>query len=154
MNLHLNEVSWDLFYLDMARKASERSKDPSTKVGSVIIDSKKRFVSLGFNGFPRKMKDDGRLYDREAKYKRMIHAEENAILFAKGDLEGYTIYVYPFMPCAHCASLISQCEMARVVSFKNNIIRWAENMETARETFTECGIELVEYSNEELEKIL
>lgn len=92
------------FYLDLARQVSTASKDPSTKVGAVIVGLRKEIVSVGFNGFPMGMNDDPALYeDREEKYSRIIHAEMNALLFASRPLEeGCTLYTWPFGPCDRC----------------------------------------------------
>jgi len=77
-------VRWHKRFLEMAKLISTWSKDPSTQCGAVIIDAKKRVISMGFNGFPSGTSDDPDLYqNREKKYKRVIHAEKNAILFAK-----------------------------------------------------------------------
>ncbi len=153
MTLELSTLKWDMQFLEIAQKVSTWSKDPSTKVGAVIYAADKSPVSQGYNGFPRGMDDDERLLNRELKYQKIIHAEENAILFAKRDLDGCSIYNYPFLPCCHCASLLVQSRISRVVTFKNNIVRWAQNMEEARNTFKECGVELVEYDNEDLERL-
>ena len=92
-------TNWDQRFLEMARLAATWSKDPSSKVGAVITDGK-RIVSLGFNGFPAGIDDDPSIYGhRERKYRRVLHAEQNAISFAKRDLTGCTIYItHP--PCA------------------------------------------------------
>lgn len=154
MDFELSTIRWDMRWLSLAELVSTWSLDPSTKVGCVIVDDKRRVISLSYNGLPRGMKDDERLADREWKYSTVAHAEANSLLFAKCDVSGYTIYTYPFSPCSRCGTLIVQAGIKRVVTFKNNIIRWAANMEIARETFKECGVELVEYGNEELEKII
>ena len=85
---------WDLRFLKAAQEVATWSKDPSTKVGCVIVDPElQRRTGEGFNGFPRFMSDDERLYaDREVKYARTLHAELNAVLFAK-KTEGCTAYV-------------------------------------------------------------
>lgn len=76
-----NQDEWDKFWLTVATLVSVRSKDPSSKVGAVIVDNDKRFVSMGYNGFPRGTNDDPELYqDRPEKLRRVIHAETNAIL--------------------------------------------------------------------------
>jgi dCMP deaminase len=56
------------------------------------------------------------LEDRELKYSCIIHAEENALLFARRDLTGCTIYTYPVPPCGACASKIRQSGITRVVA--------------------------------------
>jgi len=74
---------WDSRFMDLARLVASWSKDPSTQVGAVIVDQDKRIVSTGFNGFPRCVNDSP--VDREVKLLRTIHAEENALLFARRD---------------------------------------------------------------------
>jgi dCMP deaminase len=94
---------WDMRFLALAAHISSWSKDPSSQVGAVITDGN-RIVSLGYNGFAAKVKDaEERLGDRETKLQLTIHAEENAMIFAKRDLRGCTVYVtHP--PCPRCAS--------------------------------------------------
>ena len=74
-------IKWDRRFLDLAAFVAAWSRDPSKRVGAVIVDDKKRIVSLGFNGFPRGVADDDRLHVRESKYEIIIHAEVNALLF-------------------------------------------------------------------------
>jgi dCMP deaminase len=91
---------WDLRFLKAAEEVATWSKDLSTKVGCVIVDPElQRRTGEGFNGFPRFMSDAPELYeDRETKYSRTLHAELNAVLFAK-KTEGCTAYV----TCANCS---------------------------------------------------
>ena len=63
--MELNDV-WDSRFLRIAQEVSTWSKDPSTKVGAVIVDNRNRVVSMGYNGFPQRVADDERLDDREA----------------------------------------------------------------------------------------
>ena len=71
---------WGDRYLHLAKEISTWSKDPSTKVGAVVIGDNGEVLSQGFNGFPRGIKDTSpRLKDREKKYKLVVHAEMNAI---------------------------------------------------------------------------
>ena len=106
---------WDQRFLDLAKLVASWSNDPSTKVAAVITRGK-RIVSMGFNGFPAGIKDDKRLQDREIKNSFILHAEDNALLFAKQDLTGCSIFTYPFMPCASCSSKIIQAGITRVIS--------------------------------------
>lgn len=133
---------WDNFYLGMAQQAATGSKDPSTQVGAVICDKENRFVSAGFNGFPRGIKDDSRLEDREIKYKLILHAEHNAILFSYRNLSGCTVYTWPFMPCAGCAAIIIQSGIKRVVAPVDTNPRWKESFELTQQLFKEAGVEL------------
>lgn len=145
----LDNNKWDLRFLDLAKLVSSWSKDPSTKVGAVIVDGDKRVVSIGYNGFPIGINDDDdKLNNRELKYKMIIHAECNALMFANTNLVGYTIYTYPFMPCPKCASMIVQSGIARVVSYENKISRWEDDFKISRELFHQSKIECLEYLHE------
>lgn len=105
---------WDIRFLQMATFVATWSKDPSTQVGAVIADTENRIVSLGYNGFPRGAADDHRLNIREQKYKLVIHAEENAILNATGDVKNCSIFLtHP--PCLHCCGILKQAGIYRVV---------------------------------------
>ena len=139
-------TNWDLRFLSMAQLVAAWSKDPSSKVGSVITDGK-RIVSLGFNGFPAGTDDDPAIYaDRERKYRRVLHAEQNAISFARRDLAGCTIYItHP--PCARCAAQIIQEGIKRVVypcPSPEFLDRWSDDMKEARAMFNEANVSFVE----------
>ena len=136
---------WDFRFLDMSELISGWSKDPSTKVGSVIVDENNRIISVGYNGFPKNVSDDKRLDDREKKYKIIVHAEVNAILFAKNPLDSPILYTYPFMPCSRCAGLVIQSGIKRVVSYKNTNPRWEKDFNISRQMFQEAGVEVLEY---------
>lgn len=137
---------WDLWFLGLAEYTASASKDPSTKVGSVIADSKRRIISLGYNGLPAGIEDtDERLLNRDLKYKLIVHAERNALLFSNSKVENCTIYTWPFMPCSSCASLIIQSGINRVVSLKSDNPRWVEDFTLSCHLFKEASVEVVLY---------
>ena len=145
---------WDERFLELAEHIASWSKDKSTKVGAVIIDDKNRIISLGYNGFPREISDcDELLNNREQKYQRIIHAEENAILFAKQDLTDCSLYVFPFQPCNMCSRIIIQSGIKRVVApdaSEELKERWKESMEISEEMFEQAGVELIIVHEEEV----
>jgi len=125
----------------MAKLVSTWSKDPSTKVGAVIVDSDNTVISVGFNGLPRRIQDtDQRLNNRDIKLKMIIHAEINAIITAKRPLNGTTIYTYPFMSCSQCAGLIIQSGICRHISYKTDNERWKDSFDLALEMFDEARV--------------
>jgi len=138
---------WDKRFIDMAAHIAQWSKDPSTKCGAVITRDK-FIVSLGFNGFPVGCSDDKLLYsNRERKYERVIHAEINAILMAKTDLTGCTIYVHPFTPCARCAAVIIQTGIKRIVTKTPTpelLERWGNSTAESLTMFNEAGLKYCE----------
>ena len=134
---------WDNRFIKLAEHIAFWSKDPSTKVGSVITDNK-RIVSLGFNGYPKGIPDDD-LNNRQNKYAKVIHGELNAILFSKEDLTGFTLYVWPMPPCSQCASAIIQSGIIRVVTCYANVEqfkRWGDKIKITEKMFVDADVEL------------
>lgn len=117
---------WDARYLDLAQHVAGWSRDPSTKVGAVVVRPDKTIASMGFNGFPRGVLDDERLNDREVKLRMILHAEQNAILSAHERLAECTVYVWPMPPCSHCAAVLIQAGIKRVVA-PSPQRRWVES---------------------------
>jgi len=141
----MNTKKWDNRFLVLAKLIGSWSKDPSTKVGAVIVDGKKRIVSVGYNGFPRGVEDsEKRLCNRQEKYDIIVHAEVNAIAFANKSVEGCTLYIDPFEPCSRCAGIIIQNGIKRVVSYKNKNDRWEKDFSISRKLLTEAGL-IVDY---------
>jgi len=135
---------WDRRFLELARFVSCWSKDPSTKVGAVIVDDNRRIVSTGYNGLPQGVEDtDERLNNRELKYKLIVHGERNAIIFAERCIKGCTLYTWPFMPCASCAGLVIQSGIKRVVAPYSDNPRWVDDFKLSEELFGEAEVELV-----------
>ena len=135
---------WDLRGLMAAAFYSTWSKDPSTRVGAVIMDRNRHLVGWGYNGPPAGILDtEERLNNRDVKLMITLHAEHNAILHSIGDVEGCTLYVWPFQPCAHCAAQIIQKRIGRVVTARTDTsFRWEESFRVAREMLTEARIPL------------
>jgi len=139
-------ISWDEFFMGVAKLASQRSKDPDTQCGACIINPKtNRIVSVGYNGLPRGLDDNGisimdsinsnceaeifmtkqsgnnLRYDywgKPNKYEFSVHAEENAILNCSEDMTGCILYLYcdkGYYPCSRCARDIVQKGISEVV---------------------------------------
>jgi dCMP deaminase len=134
-------------FLYLAEHVSNWSKDPSTKTGCVIVRPDSTVAAVGYNGFPRAIKDrEELLSNREEKYKRTIHCEMNAILSSRERLDGYTLYNWPGQSCERCAVHIIQSGIFKVVSPKINndfAERWKEQTKLAEELFSEAGVEIV-----------
>jgi dCMP deaminase len=142
---------WDRKYLGLAKYvANEWSKDPSTKVGAVLVNYDYRQEFIGYNGFPVGVRDTLERYaDRELKYKLVVHAEVNAIHKAGHLARGATIYVYPSFSlppiCNECAKLAIQSGIKEVVGFEPDlndprVQRWINSISISKEMFEEAGI--------------
>lgn len=138
--------TWDRRFLDLCELVASWSKDPSTRVGACVVDADRRLVSAGYNGLPRGVEDThARLHDRAAKYRLIVHAERNALLFARQCLKGCTLYTWPFPPCAACAGMAVQMGIARAVSPPlppELEARWGEECRLAEDVLREAGVEV------------
>lgn len=138
-----NEKLWDRRFITLAQLVGSWSKDPNTKMGAVIVDDLRRVISVGFNGFPRGIADDNRLQIRDQKLATIIHAEQNALLFASKDLRGTTLYTSPMPPCSLCMPPIIQAGIIRIVHDGAPKTKWVDSMAWAYNLAIEAGIEIV-----------
>lgn len=135
---------WTIRYLDIAKNVALWSKDPSRKIGAVIVGDKGQIISQGYNGFPRGIEDYQYRYDnREEKYKYVVHAEVNAIYNAihnGASTNNSTIYVHGLPVCHECAKAIIQCGIKKVIMDTRPEGRWEESGDLALLMFIEAGI--------------
>lgn len=148
-------MDWEEYFLEIAKTVSKRSKDPSTKIGAVIVDEKNRPISFGYNGLPQHS-DESRLTltERPLKYHYVIHAEMNAILFAKRDLSNCALYC-EYAPCDNCLKHIIQSGIKRVIYrklFVNSVFTDTQktmsdkvSLEALRGLLESCDIEVSNY---------
>ena len=105
---------WDEYFMKIAETVATKSKDPSSKMGCVIVDTNKRVVSLGYNGMLQGADESKMtLKERPMKYYFAIHSEMNALIFAKRDLTGCTLY----NKVANCENCLKYCLQAGVKRF-------------------------------------
>lgn len=138
-------MKWHSRFMDLAHHIAQWSKDPSTKVGCVLVDHKRRVVGMGYNGFPRDVADHSARYEERAlKYLMVQHAEANAILNAVGTTEGATAYV-THHPCSTCAGLLIQSGVRSIITHQpagGIAERFKDSFEASRVMFTEAGVSL------------
>lgn len=150
------QKKWDNYFLDMALRTARMSKDPSTKVGAILVRAN-TILGTGFNGFPSGIEDTSeRLNDREKKLEIVVHAEMNAVLAAarRGTaLEGSTIYVAATVgsgkghwggpPCARCTVECMQAGIIEYVSWPGKpelLTRWGASIKLAKDLISEAGL--------------
>jgi dCMP deaminase len=140
---------WDRFYMGLAKYYASASKDPSTKVGAVLVNNN-RVYGMGYNGFPPGVIDAPERYlDREFKYKIIVHAEVNAIIIAGEKAKGSTLYVYPSFAlppiCNECCKVAITAGVKEIVGFFPNeesdvVKRWKQSMDITRMLCLESGL--------------
>ena len=146
---------WDRHFLGLAHYHSRMSKDPSTRVGAVIVGPDREILSAGFNGFPRGIADTPeRLADRDMKLKLVVHAEMNALLAAARTgmrLKGCSLFLtatddtgmlWGGPPCTRCTVEIIQVGIIEIVSYPVKAVpsRWHDDLKMARSLIEEAGI--------------
>ncbi|PSW21929.1 cell division protein DedD [Photobacterium sanctipauli] len=145
---------WAVRFFQMAELVGSWSKDPSTQVGAVITKGN-RIVSVGFNGYPHGISDSADIDDREMKLLKTLHAEENAILFAKRDLADCDIWVTHF-PCPNCAAKIIQTGISTVhcpEQTEDFLSRWGDKIKVSQDMFTQAGVKVNWLPLDELAKL-
>lgn len=137
---------WDLRFMDLAKHIAGWSRDPSTKVGAVAVDSRKRLVASGFNGLSRRVEDSQeRLHNRTTRYSLTVHAEINMLISAERSLRGCTVYLWPMPPCSQCAAALIQAGISRIVApapAPDLADRWGESIELAVMAMREAGVKV------------
>jgi dCMP deaminase len=143
------QEKWDRRFLELAKHIAQYSKDPSTKVGAILVNDLQQVVGMGYNGFPRGVEDSPeRLNDRPTKYKFVVHAEVNACVQAGHAARGATLYVWPSfnLPpiCNECAKVAIQAGVAGIVGYRGPETeassRWADTIKIAGEMWSEAGL--------------
>ena len=130
---------WDKRFIKLAEHVALWSKDPSTKVGAVLVRPDRTIASVGYNGFPRGTADE--YTTRDDKLMRTVHAEMNALLSCREAVNGYTIYVSPLFPCSNCAAAIIQSGVTTVVAtMEEERIEWQQSFFVSKEMFNQAGV--------------
>lgn len=144
-------ISWDEYFMGIAKLSALRSKDPNTQVGACIVSEDNKILSMGYNGMPIGCDDDEFPWNRDSddpydsKYYYSTHSELNAILnYRGGSLEGAKIYVTLF-PCNECAKAIIQCGIKKVI-FDDNKYEDTSSVKASERMFKSAGVEVEQYS--------
>ena len=124
-------MNWDELFIRQADLIAQKSKDPSTQVGCVIVGEGNVVLSMGFNGFPRGIaeQDDydpfkpsnkiAQRWERPEKYLWVEHAERNSVYNAARHgikLEGARAYLnWEPRPCADCTRALIQAGIREII---------------------------------------
>ena len=140
-------ITWDQYFMGIAILSSERSKDPSTRVGACIVNDDK-ILSMGYNGAPTGLSDDIMPWAREGndldtKYPYVCHSELNAILNCPTSVRGARCYVTLF-PCNECAKAIIQSGIKEVI-YLSDKYHDSDGCRASRMMFDNCGVSYRKY---------
>lgn len=146
-----SHISWDECFMRISEVIAQRSKDPSTKNGAVVVNDKKIVVGLGYNGFPRGVDDAQLPWAREGefcdtKYAYVVHAEENAIYNSNAQTDGCVLYCTLF-PCNECAKTIIQSGIKEVI-FQSDKYHDQDVWKASRKLFDLAGVKYRQYETQ------
>ena len=141
-------ISWQQYFMGVAKLSAYRSKDPNTQVGACIVSSDNKILSIGYNGMPLNCSDDAFSWERNTtednKYFYTVHSELNAILnYRGGSLEGSKIYVTLF-PCNECAKAIIQSGIKAVI-YRDDLYKDTKEVKASKRMLMTAGVAIVQY---------
>lgn len=147
---------WDVRMMRLARRVALWSKDPSTRCGAVVMRPDHTVAGVGYNGFPRALRDEASDYnDRSRKYPRIIHAEWNALRSARDtSLAGCTVYSWPMPSCDECTASMLQKDIARIVQITPTDVqaeRWKSAFASSEAMWRARRVPITWMTDEELD---
>jgi len=139
---------WHKRFIILAHEVASYSKDPRVQVGCIIAYPGRRQFSMGYNGFPAGIADSElRLTMTAHKNDLMVHAELNAVLNARADLTGSTMYVTK-PPCVDCCKVMIQAGISELRCPKiDETSSWATSQEFGLALLFESGIKTVHFGD-------
>jgi dCMP deaminase len=139
----------DVLFMKHVYLAAERSKDPRTKIGAVLVRDG-NVIGTGYNGFARKVLDLPERYnDRETKYSFVVHAEANSVLTcARLGIPTLNSILYTNgIPCQECMKSVIQGGIKEIVVHKQwpnmtHSEKWIKSTAISKLMIEETGIKL------------
>lgn len=147
-NLYID--NWDEYFMRHVYLAAQKSKDPRSKIGAVLVRDK-NIISTGFNGFPISVKDLPERYnDRNVKYEFVAHAEFNCIVTAArfGISTNNSILYTQGIVCNECCKSVIQGGIKCLIVHKQwpNLThneQWVKSIEISKIMLSEAGIKIM-----------
>jgi dCMP deaminase len=151
-------LTWHEHFINEAQYKSLKSKDPSTKVGCIIVGPNNEPLISGFNGFAMGVEDDitkvPERYERPLKYDYTNHAERNCVdLSARSGicLKNATAYLnWEPIPCPNCCLGLIQAGISKIIGPDRKFAgkgNWDSLYKVSLPMLKEAGIKLLVIPN-------
>ena len=151
-----NYLSWDDTFIMIAQVIAQRSKDPSTQTGAVVVDEDNIVLGLGYNGWAKGVKEGHFSWSKDyglnkkdilnTKYPYVVHAEVNAILSSNKSVKGAKLYCYLF-PCSECTKVIIQSGVKEVIYEDDRQDQNSNNFAVSKKLFDLSGVKHRKYNS-------
>ena len=152
-----DNISWDDYFMSICVLSSQRSKDPSTKVGACIVNSRNHIIGIGYNGFPIGCSDSKLPWSKNNdewlnnKYAYVVHSEVNAIMNSDSRITSDCRMYVSLFPCNECAKLIIQSGIKELI-YKDDKNWDTKEVIAARTMFDLSGVKYIKFSTIETYK--
>lgn len=152
MSKRENYLSWEEYFMGIAKLSAQRSKDPNTQVGACLVSKDNKILGIGYNGMPRGCSDDIFPWSKPEKYLYVCHAEINCIINVNefSLLNGSTMYTTLF-PCNECAKIIIQTKISKIV-YDDDKYSDMETTKASRRMLEHLGIDIIKYNDSNKKK--
>ncbi len=145
-------MDWDNYFMSMVFFIAQKSKDTSTKIGSVIVGQDNEIISTGYNGLARGVDDTKpERYLRPEKYFWFEHSERNSLYNAARigvSTKGCRLYTNG-IPCADCCRGVIQSGIKEIIVYgpwdRGNSAKWLESIRYSKEMLQETNIPIRYY---------
>jgi dCMP deaminase len=146
---------WDEWFIKMTYLIASKSKDKSSKIGSVLVRDT-QIISTGYNGFPMGVNDDiPDRHEKPKKYHYVVHAEVNCLYLAArngGCTNNCTIYTN-VVSCVECTKGLINAGIKKLIYHKQCQEKleefpkeqWQEQKEIVESMLNEAKIDLVAF---------
>ena len=94
-------MNLDEHFIKIAWEVASRSKEPSTRVGCVIVNEDNNIISSGCNDYVMDSNSEYATDEKPIRYLISIHAEMRALILARQSLKNCKVYV-THASCENC----------------------------------------------------
>ncbi len=91
----------DKYFMELAKVAASKSKEPSTKVGCVIVDENNNVVSIACNDYAIDPSSKYSTDEKPMRYLISVHAEMRALILAGKSIKNCKAYI-THASCENC----------------------------------------------------
>ena len=144
-------ANWHNLWMTMSFLVSQKSLDPRTKHGCIVVDEENTFLSMGYNSPPRKCVENNMPTKGDDKYKVFQHSESNAITNAarKGISLKDSIFYITGHPCTDCFGKMINVGVSKIIYGPvGSHMLTEEDIKLIKKMLVKQKIEIIKYEDQ------